>query len=282
MKDLTLQQQQELLINLNKGVIGTRTDGKWNTKFTNEAKTGFLKYNPEKIYKLAEPFTNAQQMKNFKGENQEQIRQAGAYIMFGKVERPEWFERIIWGKQESKEECIQILNDSCTTSEEIYADKNLLRLLQRLWTIHKVSPQDVRKLTPNITWGFTDWTDDDILSCLNLYKNTREVRQAKTHKTLLTKLQVDKGNEYPKSYAKYLTMKIPSSQIKRSKRGGYKQRNPRIEQYSLEGVYIKTFDTWKDVEEAGFKRATVTGAIRGTNGQKTAKGFIWKFENTSK
>jgi hypothetical protein len=54
-----------------------------------------------------------------------------------------------------------------------------------------------------------------------LYQDTREIRKSKKHKHLLTKMQVDKGNKFPESYALYQSMTIPQSEINRPKRGKY-------------------------------------------------------------
>ena len=217
-------------------------------------------------------------MKDYVGENQEQIHQAGAYIMGHKVERPEWFEDIIKNNQESMEECLKILNNNCTTSDDIYDNSNHVRLLNRLWTIHKVNPKEVRKLTPNITWKTNkDWNDDYIFNCLSMYPDTRELRKAKVHKKILFKVLKNKGVEFPKSYALYLKMQIKGDKIVRSKRGSYEQRDPLIQKYTLEGELLGEF-TWIQIKEMGLNRSTITGALKGTNGQKTAYKFIWKYK----
>jgi hypothetical protein len=62
-----------------------------NRLITNHSKTDFLTLKPELVAELAKPFISHTQMKNFKGENEKQIRAAGNLIMCGKMPRPEWF-----------------------------------------------------------------------------------------------------------------------------------------------------------------------------------------------
>lgn len=240
---------------------------------------GELRFKPNKIKELAKGFTNSTQMVKYKGENEYLINQAGRYIEHKIIDRPEWFEDIIKGNQESKDECIQILNNNCTTSNEIYANQNYIRLLNRLWTIHKLSPKEVRKLTPNIKWKTKlDWDDNTLYSILSNYQNTREVRKNKQDKHILTKMQVDKGQKYPKSYELYQQMTIDPLDVRRPKRGNYKQRDPLIQQYTLDGKLLGEF-TWKQItNDLGFNRSTITGALKGINGQKTAKSYIWKYK----
>ena len=85
---------------------GKMTLGYFNKKDAQYAKTNYLRFKPELILELAEPFINAQQMIDFVGENQNDIRSAGRLIQYNKVERPEWFEPIYEG--ESLEECLII------------------------------------------------------------------------------------------------------------------------------------------------------------------------------
>jgi len=195
------------------------TTGRLSVIDTNHAKTDNLTFKPELVHELSKPFTNAQQMIDYVGDNDKLINAAGRLIQYKKVNRPDWFEEIYKG--ESPEECLQIINNNCTTSKEIY-EKGYTRILNRLWKFY--SPVELRKLTPNIKWTTTKWDDELIYSILSMYEDTRGVRKAKIHKNLLTKLQVDKGECFPKSYKLYQSMMIPQSEISRPKRGNYKPR----------------------------------------------------------
>ena len=65
--------------------------------------------------------------------------------------------------------------------------------------------------------------------------------------------------------------------IERSKRGNYPQRDPLIQQWK-DGQLLGEF-TWKQItQDLGFNRSTITGALKGTNGQKTAYKHIWKYK----
>lgn len=284
MKDMDkIEQLRQRLLQMNEDefdqVLNENNDRDkrtWSTIQRNLDRTDGLRYKPHLILKLAEGFTNAQQMVEYKGENEEQINAAGRYISYNKIEgfeRPEWFDEIYRG--ETVEECIEILTSNCSTSKDIYADPNYVRLLNRCYMI--IGPDELKKRTlGKIKWGRMIQDDDLFLEILSNYNNTREVRQKKIHKFLLTKMQVDKGDKFPKSYARYQEMMIDPSEVIRSKRGNYKQRTPAIEQYDLEGNLLQIFPTWNDVEGAGFKRSSVASAIRGTDGHNRHKGFIWK------
>jgi hypothetical protein len=212
--------EQEFKNLLNEG--NDRTKRSYTSQVRGWERTGYMAFDINRIHKLAKPFTNAQQMINYVGENDKAINSAGRYIQYNyqnKCPRPSWFEEVYKG--ESPEECLQILNDNCTTSKEIY-EKGYVRILNRLWRFY--SPEELRKLTPNIKWNRTDWNDELVYSILSMYENNRELRKAKIHKHLITKLQVDKGEKFPESYKLYQSMMIPQSEISRPKRGNYKPR----------------------------------------------------------
>mgnify|MGYP003641700981 CR=1 FL=1 len=239
--------------------------------------SGELRFKPNKIGKLAEGFTNSTQMIDYRGENQLLINQVGRYIEHKEIDRPKWFEPIIKGTAETAEECIKILNNNCTTSDEIYANRNYIRLLNRLWSIYKLSSLKVRKLTPNIKWKTKlDWDDDTLYNILSNYEDNRELRKNKEDKHILTKIQIDEGDKYPKSYELYKTMIIEMKDIERPKRGNYPQRDPLIQQWK-DGQLLGEF-TWIQIKEIGYKRSNITGALKGTNGQKTAYKYIWKYK----
>tara|TARA_R110000803_G_scaffold32492_1_gene71565 strand:- start:265 stop:1077 length:813 start_codon:yes stop_codon:yes gene_type:complete len=239
--------------------------------------SGELRFKPNKIRELAKDFISSTQMIDYRGENQLLINQVGRYIEHKRVDRPEWFIEIYVG--ESMDECLRILNNNCTTSEEIYANKNYIRLLNRLWTIYKLSSLKVRKLTPDIEWKTKlDWDDDTLYNILSNYEDNRELRKNKQDKHILTKMQIDKGDKYPKSYELYRTMIIEMNDIERPKRGNYPQRDPLIQQWSKDGQLLGEF-TWEEIiYNLNFNRSTITGALKGINGQKTAYKYIWKYK----
>lgn len=245
------------------------TVGKLATLEARFASNDFLRFKPEVILKLAEGFVTPDNMIQYKGENEEQINAAGRYIERGVVERPKWFDPIIKGNQESLEECVKIALQYKHINEVPQRIKN------RMW--YHTDKKTVRELLKDLEWTRRPRTDEEILDIMDDFKTAADMRKHSTEfKNLLSKVASNEA-DYPKSYIRYKEM--CGGHTTRSKRGNYAQRDPRIEQYDLNGNYIKTFNTWNDVVEAGFNRGTVTGAIRGTNGQKTAKGFIWKFEN---
>jgi len=182
---------------------------------------GELRFKPNKILKLAKGFTNSTQMVNYRGENQKLINQAGNYIEGHKIDRPEWFDRIEKGNQETKEECLEILLN-VSTIEEIYENQNLKRILNRMWKFY--SKKKTKKLLPHLNWKRKKWGDEEIYEILSQYKKTTEIRKVKKHKKFLTKLQIDKGVKYPKSYSLYLTMKIKKGERISKKRGKYKSK----------------------------------------------------------
>jgi hypothetical protein len=196
---------------------GKMTVGYFNKKDAQYAKTDYLRFKPELILELAEPFINAQQMIDFVGEDQNDIRSAGRLIQYQKVERPEWFEEIYEG--ESKEECLQIvLNASSIDDIE-------QRILNRLYSFY--TKEKLRELVPHLwkrrVWDVDVEKDDNyIYDILCTYNTIAEMRVKKIHKTLITKLQVGK-EKYPKSYEKYKTMLTQPGNKKGSKRGNYKK-----------------------------------------------------------
>jgi hypothetical protein len=197
---------------LNEEDWGKMTIGYFNRKDAHYARTDYLRFKPELILKLAKPFTNTTQMVTYGGKNHLQINQAGRYIEHKKVDRPEWFDRIEKFNQETKEECLEILLN-VSTVEEIYESKFLLRILNRTWGFY--GKKKTKKLTPHLNWKRQDWVnpkEDDvyIYNIISKYKTIVEIRNKKVDKTLITKLGVDKGKKYPKSYSLYLTMKTNS------------------------------------------------------------------------
>ena len=179
---------------------------------------GFLIDQPEKIKELAKQFNNAQQMIDYKGEDEKLINYAGRYIQYKKVERPEWFESIYEG--ESKKECLQIALDAPSI-------KNIeQRILNRLYSFY--NKEELLKLLPHLDWKRRVWDvnieedDNYIYDILCTYKDIPEMRAKKIHKTLITKLQVGK-EKYPKSYEKYKTMTTRAGNKAGSKRGNYQK-----------------------------------------------------------
>lgn len=247
------------------------TTGRLGTLEARYASTDFLRFDLDRIFELAKPFTNAQQMIDYEGENEKLINTAGRYIQYDKVQeitRPEWFDKIHQG--ESVEECIQIIKDNCVTSQEIYQN-GYQRLLCRLWRL--LGKKETRKRLDFIQWGRIDWTDQMLYDVLSGYETMMDCKKS-PDKTVVTRLQVHK-EKYPKAYALYCEKKTGHSST-RSKRGSYKQRVPAIEQYDLDNNLLQVFPTWNDVIDAGFKRSSVSSAIRGTDGHNRHKGFIWK------
>ncbi len=206
---------------------GKLTKGYFNIQDSKHAKTDYLLFKPKLINKLAKPFTNTTQMVTYRGENHLQINQAARYIEHKKVDRPEWFDRIEKGNQETKEECLEILLN-VSTVEEIYENLNLKRILHRMWNFY--GKKKTKKLTPHLNWKRRDWVnpkEDDvyIYNIISKYTTVVEIRNKKVHKTLMTRLQKDKGDKYPKSYGLYLTMKTKNGgEGIRKKRGKYKSK----------------------------------------------------------
>lgn len=251
------------------------TNHDWRKRISQWQKTDFLLFKPELIHELAKPFINAYEMIKFEGENQDQIRSAGGYIMNHKVERPEWFEDIEKNSKEDLDECLKIARNYNDYNEFITSEK---RIYQRIFWL--VGTDEMKRIFRSWGWEFIafEYTDDNIYDALSQYKDTRELRKSKIHKKLLYKMGKDKGVQFPKSYALYLKMQIKGDKIVRSKRGNYEQRDPLIQQYTLDGKLLGEF-TWQQItEDMGFNRSTITGCLKGINGQKTAKGYIWKYK----
>ena len=200
---------------------GKLTKGYFNKQDAKYAKTDYLLFKPELINKLAEPFINTTQMVIYRGENHLQINQAARYIEHKKVDRPEWFDKIEKGNQETKEECLEILLD-VPTIEEIYENHNLNRILNRMWRFY--GKKKTKELLPDLNWKRKNYEDEEIYKILSQYEKTTEIRKVKKHKKFLTKLQVDKGDKYPKSYSLYLTMKTKKGERISKKRGKYKSK----------------------------------------------------------
>lgn len=199
---------------------GKQTIHKFNKQEANYSKNNNLRFKPELILELAKPFNNIQSMRDFVGNNQEQIRSAGQMIYKKIIERPNWFIENRKNNSETDKECIKILS-KINTLEEIHADTNYKRLLNRLY-LHN-SKDEVHRLLPHLNWKRNQWDDGSIYEIISQYSLIKEIRKVKEHKKFITKLQVDKGVKYPKSYALYLTMLSPSGNKLGSKRGPYKK-----------------------------------------------------------
>jgi len=244
----------------------------WSTIQRNYQRTDYLRFKPELIYKLAEPFTTAQSMIDYKGENEVQINAAGRYLQYnwkGQYPRPEWFSS-------------DKLNQ---TKEEVVAEAKKLRgkfndipdtLKQKLWRHY--DSNELKTLLPNLSWSRKPKTDDERYDILNQYKTAAECRNSsKQNKNMLSQVSTDKGVKYPRTYA-LLQEKKSGHTSTRSKRGSYKQRTPAIIQCDLDKNVIQVFKTWDDVLDAGFKRSSVASAIRGTDGHNKHKGYLWRHE----
>lgn len=76
-----------------------------------------------------------------------------------------------------------------------------------------------------------------------------------------------------------MTRKENANYCTGSKRAGEKHKI-RIYQYTKDGKFIKE---WNSLTEAAenycVKKCTLWGALKGYNGAKTCKGFIWKYKN---
>ena len=127
---------------INQEEWGKQTIGYLNKQDAKYAKNDYLWFriqdNPELINELAKDFTNSWDMTQYKGENQDDIRALGRYIEHKKVPRPEWFDNIIKGNQESLEECVKIALQYKHINEVPQRIKN------RMW--HLSDKETVRKL----------------------------------------------------------------------------------------------------------------------------------------
>jgi len=245
------------------------TTGKLSTIEARYATTDFLRFDLERIHQLAKPFTNAQQMIDYKGDNEKLINAAGRYIQYnweGRYPRPKWFEDFnVQTKEEVFEEVSQL------TGYFADLDWNVQQKCWRHW-----DKKELKNVFPNLIWKRKPKTDDEALEIMSHFKTAGQMRKhSKQYKNLLSRI-ASKPTEYPKSYARYQEMMV--GHTTRSKRGKYKQRTPAIEQYDLDGNYIKTYATWDDALADGFKRNSVAAAIRGTDGNNKHKGFLWKHE----
>lgn len=244
----------------------------WSTIQRNYQRTDYLRFKPELIYKLAEPYTTAQSMIDYKGENEVQINAAGRYLQYnwkGQYPRPEWFDEV--EKRQTKEE---VLEEAKTLKGKF---KNIPESLkQKLWRHY--DNDELKILLPNLSWSRKPKSDTERFIILSQYETAAECRNSsKQNKNMLSQVSADKGVKYPKTYA-LLQQKKSGHNSTRSKRGSYKQRTPSIEQYDLNGNLLQVFSTWDDVINAGFKRSSVGCAIRGTDGHNRHKGYIWKYK----
>ena len=249
---------------------GKLTIGYFNKIDSNYATTDYLAFKPELVRELAKDFTTSTHMVSYKGENQDQIRAAGRLIEHKKMERPEWFEEI-----HNRQDFNEVLLEA-RAAGNVKFDELSWTLRQKLW--RHFTSQEIRKLLPNIQWGRKNRSDDDFVELLSQFKTAAEMRNtSKELNNLLGRVMQDKGVRYPKAYKLAESMKTGNPGAKKGKkRGSYKQRVSAIEQYDLDNNLVQVLPTWDDVINAGFKRSSVTSAIRGTDGHNRHKGFIWK------
>ena len=248
------------------------TTGRLSTIEARYATTDFLRFDLDRIYELAKPFTNAQQMIDYEGENEKLINTAGRYIQYDKVaniKRPEWFDEV--EKRQTKEEVLEEAKELKGKFKDIPEN-----LKQKLWRHYDNS--ELKILLPNLSWSRKPKSDTERFIILSQYETAAECRNSsKQNKNMLSQVSADKGVKYPKTYA-LLQQKKSGHSSTRSKRGSYKQRTSSIEQYDLDGNLLQVFPTWDDVINAGFKRSSVGCAIRGTDGHNRHKGYIWKYQ----
>jgi hypothetical protein len=248
---------------------GKLTIGHFNKIDSRHAATDYLLFKPELVSELAKDFTNSTQMVDYKGKNQDQIRSAGRLIEHKRMERPEWFEAI---NIQTLEEVVEEVKSAGNIKflELSYA------LRQKLW--RHFNSKEIRELFPNIQWERKNRSDDDFIEVLSQFKTASEMRNTSSElKNLLSRVMQDKGVRYPKAYELAESMKTGNPGAKKGKkRGSYAQRTPAIEQYDLDNNLVQVLPTWDDVINAGFKRSSVTSAIRGTDGHNRHKGFIWR------
>ena len=58
-----------------------------------------------------------------------------------------------------------------------------------------------------------------------------------------------------------------------------KRKNLKVNQFDINGEYIKTFQNIEEAaKEIGISESSIRQACNGTQGRKTAKGFIWKYD----
>ena len=249
---------------------GKLTKGYFNKKDAAYARTNYLSFKPELVRELAKPFTSIQAMRDFKGENQDQINAAGQLLWKKGFERPEWF-----------------VDFNIQTKEEVVVEAKTYKgyfrdlpwsLQQKLWR-HFNDGGELREAFPNLTWGRNFWSDDMLVEQLSKFKDAAEMRRhSRQMKNLASRINIW-GDKFPKAYELYKSML--GGEQKRSKRGNYQQRTPAIEQYDLNNNHIQTFQTWEDAVNAGFNRNSIAGAIRGTDGNNKYKKFLWKHEGTN-
>jgi len=59
-----------------------------------------------------------------------------------------------------------------------------------------------------------------------------------------------------------------------------KGKKMKVSQYTLDGVFIREYDSPMDVEkETGIFQTQIAGVCRGNQGRKTAGGYIWKYSD---
>ena len=176
--------------------------------------------------------------------------------------------------------CTDKLNQ---TKEEVLAEAKKLKgkfndipdtLKQKLWRHY--DNDELKTLLLNLSWSRKPKTDDERYDILSQYETAADGRKSSMeNKNMMSQVSTDKGVKYPRTYALFQEKKAGHT-APRSKRGSYKQRVSAIEQYDLDGNLLQVFPMWDDVINAGFKRSSVSGAIRGTDGHNRHKGFIWK------
>ena len=56
----------------------------------------------------------------------------------------------------------------------------------------------------------------------------------------------------------------------------------KIEQYSLSGELLSIFDSMKEAANiSNTSQGSISNCCKNRNGQKTANGFVWKFQSQS-
>lgn len=244
------------------------TTGRLSTIEARYAETDFLRFDTERILKLAEGFDNAQVMIDYKGENEKLINAAGRYIQSKIVERPEWFSdaKLNQTKEEVFEEVSQL------TGYFADLDWNVQQKCWRHW-----DTKELRKVFPNLKWRKEKRDDAYYIEKLSQFKDASSMRNHSMEMgNIFSKVRIDGGVKYPKAYALSCEM-LKGHSNPRPKRGSYKQRTPLVEMITLDGEVLGAY-TWAELKEMGYNRNTVTGAIRGQDGHHKAKGHLWKYQ----
>jgi hypothetical protein len=149
-KEYTLEEQHEILRRIMSGDVGKRKEYEWNVYNSVSLRTGYLRHNPDLVYELAKPFTQAKQMKEYKGENEKQIRTAGRYFTRFPDEfpRPEWFDKPKRRKNKDIEPIEQVIERTKQYSSLKEWKQKDLRGYHRI--SEKYSPEEKREMFPNL------------------------------------------------------------------------------------------------------------------------------------